>query len=371
MQIEFESPAVFLLLVGLVPLLLWRFYRRPAAPALVFPTIAHVRSVRPTFRQRGLKLLPLFQIAAVCLLVAAGARPRRGDARTIIRQEGVAIQMVLDRSGSMEEKIRYRGQARAKIEVVKDIFEDFVSGSDDLSGRKTDLIGLTTFARFPEESCPLVSLHEPLLTAVKNLRTVAPFLTKYRQATRNRREAVAENPLNATAIGDGLYRAVLSLITAEDDLARGNEDKRYHIKGRAVIVLTDGLNNTGRSPLEAGEYAAANGVKVYFIVLMDRNLYRQSLTGPVVARQLSKAETDGIMEAPRQIAEQTGGQAWFAADGDELREVYRQIDRLERSEIGKVEFRSYKERYHYCLIPAVALLLFSMLLGETVLRRIP
>jgi len=372
MPFEFKSPAILLLLIPLVPLLVWRLYRRPVVPVMVFPTVRNVRRVHRTLRQRALAVVPLLQIAAVCLLVVAGARPRKGDEQTVVRSEGVAVQMVLDRSSSMENETHYRGRELPKIEVVKEIFGDFVSGRDDLPGRKTDLVGLTTFARFPQENCPLVSMHEPLLTAVKNLDTVAPFLTRYRRPTRNRREAAAPNPVDGTAIGDGLYRAVLSLVTAEDDLARSDEDQRYHIKSRAAIVLTDGENNAGvHGPIEAGEYAAANDVKVYFIILMDRNVRRQSFTGPVVVGRLSDAQIEQLMAGPRQIAEKTGGQAWFATDGDELREVYRRIDELERSEIGRIEFRSYHELYHYLLIPAVAMLVVATLLGETVLARIP
>jgi Ca-activated chloride channel family protein len=180
-----------------------------------------------------------------------------------------------------------------------------------------------------------------------------------------------ENPLNATAIGDGLQRAVLSLITAQEDLAREQEDQRYTIKSRAVIVLTDGQNNTGMSPTEAGEYAAANDVKVYFIVLMDRNVYRRTMLGRTVAQQLSQAAIDQFMAEPNAIGAKTGGQAWFAADGNELREVYKTIDQLERTKIGRIEFRTYQERYHWALIPAMAMLALTTLLGETILRRIP
>ena len=368
---EFENPAVFLLLIPLLPLLAWRLYKRPTAPALLFPTIVHVRRTGKTLRQRLLRLLPLMQIVAVVLLVTAAARPRKGDEHSLIRREGVALQMVLDVSGSMAEEIRYANTSRPKVDIVKEIFADFVAGSDDLPGRKTDLIGLTTFARYPRQDCPLISPHEPLLTAVKNLKPEAPYLTRYRRPTWDRTDAAHENPLNATAIGDGLYRAVLSLVTAEQDLAREQDDDRYTIKSRAVIVLTDGQNNTGMNPAEAGEYAAANDVKVYFIVLMDRNRYGQTILGRQVVRQLSDAAIDQFMQTPRTIADRTGGRAWFAADGDELREVYKEIDGLERSRIGRIEFRTYQERYSWFLLPAIGLLVLTTLLGETVLRRIP
>ena len=131
MPFEFASPAVLLLLIPLVPLLAWRLWRRPTTPALLFPTVANVRQARKTMRQRMLDVLPFLQIIAVCLLVVAAARPRRGDEHSIIRREGIAIQMVLDVSGSMEEPMRYRDADRPKIEIVKEIFTDFVDGTDD------------------------------------------------------------------------------------------------------------------------------------------------------------------------------------------------------------------------------------------------
>lgn len=370
-SLDLRDPWILVALVPLAPLLAWALFLRRTAPALRYPTVGWTRGLRRTWRQRLAAIVPALQIAAVLLLLVAAARPRKGIAKSVIRREGIAIQMVLDRSGSMEEPMRYRGAMRPRMEIVKRIFKDFVLGKEDLPGRKTDLLGLTTFARFAEENCPLVSQYEPLVAAVDNLRTVPAFIDRYGHATRERGEAVALSPLNATAIGDGLQRAVLSLVTAEEDLARGGEAKGYRIKGKVAIVLTDGKNNAGMDPEDAGRYAKANGIKVYFIVLLDPNRYVETWTGYRVAQPLRPQEIEAIMEAPEEIAEHTGGRAFRAADGDELRDVYRAIDRLERSEIGKIEYRSYRERYRRFLVPAVGLLIAAFLLGETVFRKAP
>lgn len=383
---EFRHPWLFLLLIPALALLYWRSRGQKGSAAIVFPTVARLKGLRPTLRQRARFLIPLLQALAICGFVVAAARPRQGDARTVIKSQGIAIQMVLDRSGSMEETMVYDGDRRKRMEIVKDVFMKFVSGGDDLAGRKTDLIGLTTFARFTEESCPLVSEHEPLITAVKNLSTVAPALDESDQPVRNVREAqrkriqLKENPLNATAIGDGIYRAVLSLVAAEEDLRAEEVDasqagssltgdqSHFEITGKVIILLTDGENNAGMDPVEAGRYAANNDIRIYYIVFREPVEYRQTLFGQQVAREL---DPDEILEMPRKVVEPTGGTAYLARSGDELRQIYEAIDSIEKSEIGEVEFRSYHEKYHWFLIPAFACAVVSALLSETFFRRIP
>jgi Ca-activated chloride channel family protein len=375
---EFHNPWILLLLVPAVALVLWLPRRRRSKAAIVFPTVAHIKGLRPTLRQRLRWIVPCLEIAAVIGLILAAARPRRGDARTVIQSQGIAIQMVLDRSGSMEETMKYRGEMQKKIDIVKDVFIRFVQGDEDLPGRKTDLIGLTTFARFTEESCPLVTLHEPLITTVKNLTTVAQALDKFDQPVweipedprEQRKMGLKQNPLNATAIGDGIQRAVLSLVTAEEDLARGENEGGYRIQGKVIVLLTDGINNVREAmdPVEAGRYAAANGIRVYYVVLREPFRRRASL---LMGEILEELDPDEILKEPRRVVAESGGRAYLARDGDELLDIYKDIDTLEKSEIGKIEFKSYHEVYRVFLIPAVAAAVLALLLRETVFKSIP
>jgi Ca-activated chloride channel family protein len=367
MTFEFHHPWVFLFALPALALLFWSFRRRHVA-AVVFPSVERLRGLRSTWRLRLRPLVPFLQTAAILCLIAAGARPRQGDAKTVVRRQGIAIQMVLDRSGSMGQTMRYEGRERKRIDIVRDVFMDFVVGDEELGGRTTDLVGLTTFARFAEENCPVVGMHEPLVTTVKNLTVVSDFLDQYRQPTNDQRKAKFRNPLNATAIGDGLYSAVLSLITTEEDLARGEDSGGYKIQGKVVILLTDGDNNIGMDPVEAGAYAAANGVRVYYIAFRETTLYQDGIFGRRAVRELS---ADELLAGPRKVAEPTKGKAYLARTGDELREIYEEIDALETSEIGKIEFRSYHERYHAFLIPGVLCAVLALILSETLLRRIP
>ena len=384
--LEIHHPWVLLLLVPALAIIAWRHgllgrlsrgarasrgsASRSGPPAIVFPTVERLKGLRPTLRLRMRALLPALQALAVAALVVAAARPRQGDARTVIRSEGLAIQMVLDRSASMEEKMKYAGRERTRMEIVKDVFGRFIQGGDGLAGRKTDLVGLTTFARFTEESCPLVSSHEPLLVTVKNLASVEPFIDRYRQPTWERQKAAAQNPLSATAIGDGLKRAALSLVTAEDDLSGSEDGGGFKIKGKVIIVLTDGENNAGEDPVEAGKFAAANGIRVHYVVFREAVETRENpFTGErQVVRRLSE---DDLLDEPRQVVKESGGRAYLATSGDELREIYDDIDKLEKSEIGKVEYRSYQEKYRLFLIPGIIAAVVAFFLGETVFRSIP
>jgi Ca-activated chloride channel family protein len=233
-------------------------------------------------------------------------------------------------------------------------------------------VGLTTFARFAEESCPLVGLHEPLLAAVQNLRTVAPFLTAARAPTRDRREAAAQNPLNATAIGDGLRRAVLSLVAAEEDLARARDgEASWTVRGKVAILLTDGMQNAGSDPLAAADLAKENGVRVYSVVLAGRDVEEETMFGRRVKRRLSEAELDELVRVPREVAGRTGGRWFLAEDGEALRKVYAEIDELEKTDLGEIVFRSYRERFALPLILGILLLVLAEALGETFFRRSP
>jgi Ca-activated chloride channel family protein len=379
--LEFQSPWLLLFVLPGIALVAWKHRRRRHAPTLVYPSLAAFHGLPRTWRLRLRATLPVLEALAVVLLAGAAARPRLGEAHTLIQNQGIAIQMVLDRSSSMEKPMVFGDRSQSRIEIVKQVFAEFVSGKGELRGRRGDLIGLTTFARFPEESCPLLGQHEALLTAVGNIQTIEPAVDRYgapiphdrlpkddRTLQRRAREdGWRENPLNATAIGDGIRRAVYSLVTAEEDLSRAEDEGGYKIQSKVIIALTDGENNAGSDPVEAGQLAAHNGIRVYYILFQEKDVYQQTIFGPRVKVERSREE---LLADPARV---TGDpkRAFLATDGDVLREIYSEIDRLEKSDVGRIEYRSYQERYHWPLLLGFAALVAAFLLGETLLRRIP
>lgn len=376
-SLEFHEPRwVILLSLPAIAALWWRHASGRANAAIAFPTVSRLKGFRPTLRQRLRWVPPFLESLAVVFLFVALARPRKGDARSVIQSEGIAIQMVLDRSGSMEEPMVYRGRRRPRIDIVKDVFVRFIQGDEVLPGRKTDLVGLTTFARYPEESCPLVGNHGPLVAAVLDLRTVPPALDRYDQPVRDiprdpaeiQRLGLKANPLNRTAIGDALQYAVASLVTAEENLRRGEDAGGYRLQGKVVILLTDGRNNAGMDPAEAANYAAANGIRIYYVLFMEPYEEEETFWGRKIRREVPR---DELLAEPRAVAAPTGGRAYLASDGDELARIYEEIDRLERSKTPKLEYRTYRERYREFLVPAFFFALVAFGLRETVFRSLP
>ena len=384
-EMELGHPWLLLIAIPGLLLILWRHRRGGGKPALVYPSVRGLKGLPRTTRQRLAFLVPVLESGGLVLLGGAVARPRQGDSTTEVRKEGLAIQMVLDVSGSMEERMQYEGAERRRIDIVREAFRRFVSGDREnggsLEGRKSDFIGLTTFDVVTEVSCPLVADHAQLLSAVADLEP-SPFVKDKEGRPIPNDQLPASNdragwqrfekrygPLSyhrghRTAIGDGLMRAVLSLITAEKDLAQGREDESYKIKGKVIVLLTDGEDNASdRSPVDAGKSAEANGIRVYYVCFRER-VERQR--GRIVAER----SPDEILEEPRKV---TGdpSRAFLAEDGDALTRIYEEIDRLERTEIGKIEYRSYNELFNLLLVPGFAFTLLALLLGETLFRRTP
>ncbi len=320
-----------------------------------FSSLKNAKAAGDSVRRR-LALLPLaLRVAAILLVIVALARPQMGREKVKDVTKGVAIEMVLDRSGSMGAEMEYGGGRLNRLEVVKRVFEEFVTGNGrELEGRPNDLIGMIAFARYADTMAPLTLGHGAL---VRFLGSV---------------DLVKRRSEDGTAIGDALALAAARLKTAEEEIAKYADESgtEYDIKSKVIILLTDGQNNYGRrAPVEAAELAREWGIKVYTIGV-------GSGEGVTTVRTLLgsfKVPTGGGVDAKtlERIAEVTGGVFRIAEDEESLRSIYAEIDELEKSEIESVRYVDYREMFVPFAAAAMIALLLEAALASTIFRRIP
>lgn len=350
---HFESPYAFLLLVLLPALVLLR--RRGRRTSLRFSTTRNAARAGRSLRQNLSWLPAALRALAMILLVIALARPQRGLERIRDVNKGIAIEMVVDRSGSMGAEMEYRGERLNRLDVVKRVFEEFVIGNKhDLKGRPSDMVGMIAFARYPDTIAPLTLAHGALPAFLKSVKLV---------------QRRAED---GTAIGDALALAAARLKTAEDTLARQLQGKQreYDIKSKVIILLTDGENNAGkRHPVQAAKLAAEWGIKVYTIGVGGGEAV-QTMQTPMGAFKIpvGRGVDDRTLKA---IAAETGGRYRRADSARALESIYKEIDKLERTEIETVRYVDYRELFMPFALAALALLALETALRTTLFRRIP
>jgi Ca-activated chloride channel family protein len=369
MPFELTSFVVALaLLVVAVPLVLHVTLRVQRRPSVRFSSVARARAAGSSLLAR-LRHVPLaLRLLALACLLVGFARPRTPNARTRVFTEGVAIQMVVDRSSSMNTPMAYKGERKPRFEVVREVFRDFVLGDGKtLKGRPNDLIGLTTFAAFVQDGCPLTLDHENLVAYMDSVDAILP------------QPAPFADPDDGTAIGDAIYHAVLRLTNAEQELkdaarARGGSAGSrpdYTIKSKIIIMLTDGEQTYGELlPQQAAEFAKKNGIKVYTIGVADRGEVRSihdDVFGTIPLPGFG-IDTRDIED----VAKITGGQFAAATSGEALKAVYERIDRLERSRFRE-DVRNYDELFDaWWAVPlGFMLLCVEIVARSTVLRQVP
>lgn len=352
---RFASPWAFLVLI-IIPLVLVYLSRRGKSGSLLFSSLASARRAGQSLRQRLAGLPIAIRVLAIVLLVITLARPQMGREKVKDVTKGVAIEMVIDRSGSMGAEMDYRGRRLDRLEVVKRVFEEFLVGNDEsLQGRPNDLVGMISFARYADTMAPLTLGHGALLRFLESV------------------QLVQRKSEDGTAIGDALALAAARLRTAEEDLARfASEEgaKEYEIKSKIIILLTDGQNNFGkRTPLEAAALAAEWGIKIYAIgVGTEEGI---STVRTLFGRFKVPTGTGVDTKTLERIAEETGGIFRLAENEKSLREVYEEIDTLEKSEIESIRYVDYKELFTPFALAAMCLMLLEVALANTIFRRIP
>ncbi|HNS19750.1 MAG TPA: VWA domain-containing protein [Sedimentisphaerales bacterium] len=361
---ELYSPWALLLLL-ILPFAGYLMLRKKRGAAVRFPSLVDMRNCPVSWRLRLRPLLVVARLLCLALLILALARPRKGTVMAEVSTEGIAIEAVVDRSGSMQAEMDYYGENLNRLEVVKRVLTDFIEGDKkDLRGRPDDMIGLVTFARYADTVCPLVLSHG--------------VLTEFLKQT----QIVTIQSEDGTAIGDAIALAAARLKKAEEEIQRRNADlgfagigekkdtPSFTIKNKIMVLLTDGRNNVGqRSPLEAAQLAKQWGIKIYCIGIGSSQAYRTVQTPLGTFRMPAAEELDeGLLKS---IAQTTGGFYSRADDAESLRKIVETIDRLEKTEVKSVQYTQYAEHFGWWTLPALVLLGAEMLLGCTVFRKIP
>jgi Ca-activated chloride channel family protein len=334
-------------------LLLWRSLRRRGLPAALFSSVALASGLPNTWAQRIRRLLPWSRALTSALVVVGLARPQLGREEFRLRTDGVAIQMVIDRSASMREVDFAIDRAPVdRLTAVKHVFEDFVSGTAELRGRPNDQIGLIAFGGFVDVLCPLTLDHDALLHILRDVKIPEPIV--------DGRGRIADRTLYeeeiSTAIGDAIAVAVDRL-------------KDSPAKSKVIVLLSDGENTAGvLSPKEAAALAKEAGVKIHAIGVGNTG-YSVGSAADLFGRM--RPQTFRLDEATlKEIAADTKGQYFNAKDVSALREVYREIDALEKTEAPGRVFSQFKEMYPVLIWPAVLLALLDVGLTSTRLRSV-
>ena len=329
----FKDPVMFWLLL-LLPIVLIVDKSRHSGSSFVFSSEDLVKDLKPTARVRLGKSLIILRIAALALMIIALARPQAVLDSSKAVSEGVDIVLVIDTSTSMlAEDFKLGSRRINRFDLVREVVKDFIRK------RKDDRIGMVAFAA--------------------RAYTVCPLTTDYAWLNENLDRVRVGMIEDATAVGSAIASSI-------------NRLKNSKTKSKIIILLTDGVNNAGNiSPLVAAEAAKALKIKIYTIAVGTKGLSPYPMKdyyGRTVYRNIP-IEIDE--ESLRRIAETTGGKYYLATDTEKLRNIYDEINSLEKSNIEHFGYREYNELFYYFLIPGAMLLVAGIFLSNTIFLKVP
>ncbi len=326
---EFVNPQLFWLLLLLPGLILWYLWKRKQLTASL--KISSLKGFK-TSKNWLAKLRPLLfilRLIALALIITALARPRTVDESTRIKTtKGIDIVIAIDVSASMLA----RDLKPNRLMALKTVAARFINA------RPNDRIGLVEYAGESYTKTPLTSDKSIVLSSLKDI--------KYNTII-----------VGGTAIGMGLATSV-------------NRLKDSRAKGKVIILLTDGVNNSGFiDPTIASELAVEFGIKVYTIGLGTNGM----ALSPIGIRndgsfQYGNVQVEIDEALLKEIAKTTGGKYFRATSNTKLAEIYEEINKLEKTEIEETKYKSYDEKYRPLALMAFGLLMIELLLRYTVFR---
>ncbi|MCE5204641.1 MAG: VWA domain-containing protein [Porphyromonadaceae bacterium] len=326
---EFLHPEYLYLLLLLIPLIVWYVIRLSKTQASFKLASTHAfKEMKADFRVYMRHLPFVLRLISIALIIIVIARPQSVSSWEETETQGIDIVMALDVSGSMLSQDLQPDRLQAAKKVASEFITD----------RKNDNIGLVIFAGESFTQCPLTTDHKVLL----NLLNEVNF-------------GMIED---GTAIGLGLATSVNRLKESSSD-------------SRVVILLTDGTNNSGQiAPLTAADLARSYGIRVYTIGVGTKGMAPTPVNTPFGIR-MQNMPVDIDEKTLTEIAAMTGGQYFRAQDTEGLRQVYKEIEQMEKYLISVQNVTRRQELFLPFALFAMGLILLELLLRRTWLRNIP
>ena len=321
-----NSEFFYLLIIPFVYTIWYFFKKRNINSEILFSNLGPLNKTR-TLKSKLRSLPQILNIIAICLLIIALARPQSSTNWEESTTEGIDIVLSMDISGSMlAEDLKPN-----RLEASKNVAVDFISK------RINDRIGLVIFSGESFTQCPLTTDHNVLINLFKDVKS-----------------GMVED---GTAIGMGLATAV-------------NRLKDSDAISKVIILLTDGVNNKGVvAPFTAAEIAKKFGIRVYTIGVGSEGYAPYPFQTPF-GIQYQDVEVQIDEETLQNIATVTDGKYFRATNNSKLKEIYKDIDKLEKSKIEITEFHKRSEEFSSFAIPAFLILLFGFILEKTYLKQI-
>lgn len=328
-QYEFAYPALLWLMLLIVPVVIWYIYKQKGRSTIQISNTQVFRNQPVSFKRILMHVVFGLQMIAFLLLVVAIARPQSRDDWENTDTEGIDIILAIDISSSMlAQDLRPN-----RLEASKDLAVEFISG------RRNDRIGLVVFGGESFTQCPLTVDHAVLINLFKEVRS-----------------GIVED---GTAIGLGLANAVSRLKDSETI-------------SKVVILLTDGVNNRGAiDPVTAAELARTFGIRVYTIGVGTVGRAQIPVQDQFGRTHMRMMDVEIDEETLQEIADITGGEYFRATGNDRLREIYAEIDQLEKSKINVKQYSRPVEEFMPFAVAALILLMTGFLIQKLLIRSIP
>lgn len=330
---HFKDPWL-LVLIPLVFLIGWMLIRKNRNPGFRFPSVDLFQGIKASWKTKFRLVPTMLRVVALVLFVIALAGPRKVLEQTIHKTEGIDIVLALDASGSMAgEDFEINGQRENRLLVVKNVLKEFIAK------RTSDRMALVAFGGLAYTVCPLTTDEQWLL---ENLERIQLGMLE-----------------DGTAVGSGISSSL-------------NRLKNSKAKSKVIILLTDGMNNAGKiEPLTAAKIAKSMNVKIYTIGAGSKGYVPFPVQDILGRKFYQNIPLDLDEETLREVARITNGRYFRATDTESLRQIYAEIDKLEKSAIEEIGYKEYKELFSWFLLAGLFCLVFEVILSNSLLMRVP